>query len=338
MAPKINVGVIGAGRIGRLHAENLVRRIPDAQVMAISDVVKKAAEECAARLGISKVFDDPRRILEDRSIDAVLICSSTDTHSPLMEAAAEAGKHIFCEKPIDFDLKRIDHALAKVEAAKVKLQIGFNRRFDHNFKRVRQAVEEGKLGKLYSVRITSRDPAPPPIEYVKVSGGLFLDMMIHDFDMARFLVGKEVEEVYTLAGVMVDPEIGKAGDVDTALVTLKFTDGTLGTIDNCRKAVFGYDQRVEILGSEGMILTENDRPNTARFATAKAVCEDLPLFFFLERYTESYVSEMQTFITSIQKDLPPPVTGKDGRVPVVMGKAARLSYEQNRPVKLSEIG
>ncbi len=338
MGGKVRVGVIGAGRIGRLHAQNIVRRIPEAEVVAVSDVVKKAAEDCAATLAIPHAYEDPRRILEDRSIDAVLICSSTDTHSTLIEQAAEAGKHIFCEKPIDFDLTRIDRALSKVEKAHVKLQIGFNRRFDHNFKRVRQAVEEGKLGKLYSIRITSRDPAPPPIEYVKVSGGLFLDMMIHDFDMARFLTGKEVEEIYTLAGVMVDPEIGKVGDVDTALVTLKFSDGTIGSIDNCRKAVFGYDQRVEILGSEGMILTENDRPNTARLATAKAVCEDLPLFFFLERYTESYVSEIQTFIACIQKDLVPPVTGIDGRIPVVMGKAARLSYDQKRPVKLSEIG
>ncbi|MFQ3621817.1 MAG: inositol 2-dehydrogenase [Spirochaetales bacterium] len=338
MGTKVRIGVIGAGRIGRLHAQNIVRRIPEAEVVAISDVVKKAAEECAASLNIPKVFEDPRRILEDSTIDAVLICSSTDTHSPLIEQAAEAGKHIFCEKPIDFDLGRIDRALRKVAEAKIKLQIGFNRRFDHNFRRVRQAVEEGKLGKLYSLRITSRDPAPPPIEYVKVSGGLFLDMMIHDFDMARFLTGQEVEEVYTLAGVRVDPEIGKVGDVDTALVTLKFVDGTIGSIDNCRKAVFGYDQRVEILGSEGMILTENDRPNTARLATAKAVCEDLPLFFFLERYTESYVWEIQAFINCIVKDLPPSVSGIDGRIPVVMGKAARLSYEQGRPVKLTEIG
>lgn len=338
MGDKVRIGVIGAGRIGRLHAQNIVRRIPEAEVVAVSDVVKKAAEDCAASLGIPHAYENPETILKDPSIDAVLICSSTDTHSTLIEQAAESGKHIFCEKPIDFDLARIDRALSKVEKAGVKLQIGFNRRFDHNFKRVRQAVEEGKLGKLYSIRIISRDPAPPPIEYVKVSGGLFLDMMIHDFDMARFLTGKEVEEVYTLAGVMVDPEIGKVGDVDTALVTLKFSDGTIGSIDNCRKAVFGYDQRVEILGSEGMIFTENDRPNTARLATSKAVCEDLPLFFFLERYTESYVSEIQTFITCIQKDLVPPVTGKDGRIPVVMGKAARLSYDQKRPVKLSEIG
>ncbi|GAB4374885.1 MAG: inositol 2-dehydrogenase [Spirochaetales bacterium] len=338
MSGKVRLGVIGAGRIGRLHAQNIVRRIPGAEVVAISDVVRNAAEECAASLGITHVYTQPEPILEDKSIDAVLICSSTDTHSRLIEQAAEAGKHIFCEKPIDFDLERIDQALAKVDQAGVKLQIGFNRRFDHNFKRVRQAVEEGKLGKLFSLRIISRDPAPPPIEYVKVSGGLFLDMMIHDFDMARFLTGQEVEEVYTLAGVMVDPEIGKAGDVDTALVTLKFRDGTIGSIDNCRKAVFGYDQRVEILGSEGMIYTENDRPNTARLATSKAVCEDLPLFFFLERYTESYVAEIQTFIDCIRKDLPPPVTGMDGRIPVVMGKAARLSYEEKRPVKLSEIG
>ncbi len=337
MSKQVNIGVIGTGRIGKLHAENLVYRVAEARVVAVSDVRLEAAKQCAASLGIPNAYEDPRRILDDKNVDAVLICSSTDTHSPLIEAAAEAGKHVFCEKPIDFDLGRIDKALDKVKKAKVKLQIGFNRRFDHNFRKVRDAVAEGKVGKVYSLRITSRDPAPPPIEYVKVSGGMFLDMTIHDFDMARFLIGSEVEEIYTLAGVMVDPEIGKAGDVDTALVTLKFANGVIGSIDNCRKAVFGYDQRAEVLGSEGMILTENDRPNTARLATSKAVFEDLPLNFFLERYTESYVAEMKSFIKSVVNDTQPEVTGFDGRMPVVMGKAARLSYELGRPVKLSEI-
>jgi myo-inositol 2-dehydrogenase/D-chiro-inositol 1-dehydrogenase len=333
----VNIGVIGAGRIGRLHAENLTRRVPEARVLAVSDPRFEAAEECAAALNIPEAHADAAPILKNRDIHAVLICSSTDTHSTLIEAAAEAGKHIFCEKPIDFDLGRIDKALAKVKKAGVKLQIGFNRRFDHNFKKVRDTIFEGKIGKPYSLRITSRDPAPPPIEYIRVSGGIFLDMTIHDFDMARFLIGSEVEEVYTLAGVLTDPEIGKAGDADTALVTLKFKNGVIGCIENCRKAVYGYDQRVEVLGSKGLISTENDRPNTARLATAKAVSEDLPLFFFLERYTESYIAELKSFTQCILDGSEPLVSGRDGRIPVVMGKAARLSWEQKRPVKLEEI-
>ena len=337
MSSRVNVGVIGAGRIGKLHAENLVYRVPAARVLAVSDVRLEAAQDCAAALGIPGAHRDAGAILENGDIDAVLICSSTDTHSSLIEAAAAAGKHVFCEKPVDFDLGRIDAALSAVKKAGVKLQIGFNRRFDHNFRRVREAVAAGKLGKLYSLRITSRDPSPPPIDYVKVSGGMFLDMTIHDFDMARFLIESEVEEVYTLAGVMVDREIGRAGDVDTALVTLRFTNGVIGCIENCRKAVYGYDQRVEILGSEGMISTENDRPNTARFAGAETVSEDLPLNFFLERYTDSYVAEMNAFIDCIVKDTEPPVTGRDGRIPVVMGKAARLSFDLKRPVRLDEI-
>jgi len=334
---KVRIGVIGAGRIGRMHAENLVFRVPEAEVVAVSDLRLEAAQACAAALGLAGAHKDHRPILDDKKIDAVLVCSSTDTHSLLIEEAAAAGKHIFCEKPIDFELARIDRALAAVKKAGVKLQIGFNRRFDHNFKRIRQAVAGGEIGKPWMLRITSRDPAPPPIEYVKVSGGIFLDMMIHDFDMARFLIGSEVEEVYTLAGVMVDPAIGKAGDLDTAIVSLKFANGVIGTIDNCRQAVFGYDQRAEVLGSQGMAATENDRPNTARISTARTVSEDLPLNFFLERYTESYVNEMKSFIRSVTEGRETEVGGLDGRMPVVIGKAARLSYDLKRPVKLSEI-
>ena len=198
-------------------------------------------------------------------------------------------------------------------------------------------VREGKVGEPHILRITSRDPEPPPVEYVKVSGGIFLDMMIHDFDMARYLIGSEVEEVYTVGGVMVDPEIGKAGDLDTAIVTLKFENGVLGTIDNSRQAVFGYDQRVEVFGSKGMVNVENNTPNRTRLSTSQAVQEDLPLFFFVQRYVESYIAEMKEFIHCVAEDKVPSVTGIDGRIPVVIGKAARLSFDRNRPVKLSEI-
>jgi len=268
----------------------------------------------------------------------VLICSSTGTHADLVVEAAEAGKHIFCEKPIDHSLAKIDRALAAVAKAGVKLQIGFNRRFDANFARVRQAVASGEIGMPHLMHIVSRDPAPPPVSYVKVSGGIFLDMTIHDFDMARFLIGDEVEEIYTAAGVMVDPEIGRAGDLDTALVVLRFKSGVIGTIDNSRKAVYGYDQRVEILGSQGSIATGNCYPNQAVISTATAVKRDLPLNFFMDRYTDSFASELRAFVAAVLEDKPTPVTGIDGRIPVVMGLAARRSYDERRPVRLEEMG
>jgi myo-inositol 2-dehydrogenase / D-chiro-inositol 1-dehydrogenase len=254
----LRFGVIGAGRIGKIHAENLATRIPGVEVAAIADVDLKAAQDLAVRLHVPVAVDDYHVLLSDPTIDVVAICSSTDTHASLVVEAAQAGKHIFCEKPIDHDLGKIDAALEAVEKAGVKLQIGFNRRFDPNFRKVRAMVAEGKIGEPQIIRITSRDPAPPPVSYVKVSGGMFLDMTIHDFDMARYLSGSEVEEVYVAAGVMVNPEIGEAGDVDTAVITLRFASGAIGTIDNSRKAVYGYDQRVEVFGSLGMLQAHNN--------------------------------------------------------------------------------
>jgi myo-inositol 2-dehydrogenase/D-chiro-inositol 1-dehydrogenase len=337
MKGRINIGVIGAGRIGRVHAENLAYRIPEANLVSISDVFVEAADKLAAELGGLAVYQDPRRILDDESIDAVLICSSTDTHARLIEEAAQAGKEIFCEKPIALDLAKIDRALAAVEEAGVKLQIGFNRRFDANFRRVREIVANGEIGQPHILRITSRDPAPPPIAYVKVSGGMFLDMTIHDFDMARFLVGSEVEEIYAAGGVLVDPAIGEAGDVDTALVTLRFENGTLGTIDNSRQAVYGYDQRVEVFGSKGSVAADNVYPNSATISNAQQVHRDLPLNFFMDRYIDSYVAEVRAFVQCVLDDTPPPVTGLDGRIPVVMGYAAIKSRTEQRPVRLAEV-
>jgi myo-inositol 2-dehydrogenase/D-chiro-inositol 1-dehydrogenase len=337
MSSEINIGLIGAGRIGRLHAEHLAFRIPQAELLVVSDIVPEAAQRCAAECSVPTATHDHRTIMGHPDIEAVVICSSTDTHAQMIEEAAAAGKHIFCEKPIDFDLGRIDRALAAVEEAGVKLQIGFNRRFDPNFRRVRELVADGKIGEPHILRITSRDPAPPPIEYVKVSGGIFLDMTIHDFDMARYLIGSEVEEIYAAGGVMVDPAIGAAGDIDTAVITLRFTNGVIGTIDNSRQAVYGYDQRVEVFGSGGAVGADNNYPNTAVVSDGASVHRDLPLNFFMERYIDSYVAEMEAFIECVQRDLPPPVTGLDGRIPVVMGYAALKSYQENRPVKLSEI-
>lgn len=333
----LNIGVIGAGRIGKVHAETLVTRVPDVNVTAVADVMPQAAQDLAKRLRIPKAMADYREILADPSVNAIAICSATDTHSQIITEAAQAGKHIFCEKPIDLDLKRIDSALAAVEKAGVKLQIGFNRRFDPNFARVKQAISSGEIGDLHILHIISRDPAPPPIAYVKVSGGLFADMAIHDFDMSRFLTGSEAVEIYTLAGVKVDPAIGEAGDVDTAFITMKFANGVTVTIDNSRKAVYGYDQRVEAFGSGGAISTDNIYPNAATISTGDHIRRDLPLNFFMQRYTESYAIEMQAFVDAIVNNKPVPVTGHDGRVPVVMAKAARKSYDEGRPVRLDEI-
>jgi myo-inositol 2-dehydrogenase/D-chiro-inositol 1-dehydrogenase len=334
----LRFGVIGAGRIGKLHAENLATRIPQVEVAAIADVNQLAARETAARLRVPEAPSDYRALLSDPTIDAVAICSSTDTHARIIVEAAQAGKHIFCEKPIDYDLGKIDAALEAVSRAGVKLQVGFNRRFDPNFAHVREMVAQGKVGEPHILRITSRDPAPPPLAYVRVSGGIFLDMTIHDFDMARFLTGSEIEEVYTAAGVMVDPQIGAAGDVDTAVITLRFASGAIGTIDNSRKAVYGYDQRVEVFGSGGMVQALNNTPHNDLYANADGVQAAKPLYFFLERYSESFVAEMKAFVKSVLEDCPPPVTGLDGRIPVVIGLAAQKSHLERRPVKINEIG
>jgi myo-inositol 2-dehydrogenase / D-chiro-inositol 1-dehydrogenase len=288
---KLRFGVIGAGRIGKLHAENLATRIPRVEVLAVADLNLEAAQETADRLHIPTATPDFREILADPRIDAVAICSSTDMHAQMVVEAADAGKHIFCEKPIDHDLVKIDKALEAVEKAGVKLQIGFNRRFDPNFRKVHQMIAEGRIGEPHILRITSRDPAPPPIEYVKVSGGMFLDMTIHDFDMARYLMCSEVSQIYAAAEVKVDAKIGEAGDVDTAVLTLHFENGAIGTIDNSRQAVYGYDQRVEVFGSLGMVAVSNNTPDTHVYCDGEGVHSAKPLYFFLERYSESFLTD-----------------------------------------------
>ena len=337
MSTKVNVGVIGAGRIGTVHARHLATRIPGARVVAIADTWKAAAERVAEELDIPEVYAEPEPVLENPEIDAVLICSSTDTHAGLIVQAAAAGKHIFCEKPVDLGLERIDQALEAVERAGVKLMVGFNRRFDHNFGRLRELIENGVVGAPHLLHIISRDPAPPPAAYVKVSGGIFLDMTIHDFDMARFLIGSEIEEVCAYGDVRISPAIAEAGDIDTALVMLRFADGTLGTIDNSRQAVYGYDQRAEVFGSGGCIRSDNDFPNTAVVSDARGIHTDLPLNFFMERYIGSYIAELEAFIQCILTDSQPPTSGWDGRQALLLGLAAWRSYREHRPVKLSEV-
>jgi len=334
---KLGIGIVGAGRIGRVHAESLAFRIPEAAPVAIADINGGAAREVADRCGIPCVAKDSEEILNDPGVDAVLICSPTETHAHLIVEAARAGKHVFCEKPIDHSLAKIDLALLQVKKSGVKLQVGFNRRFDANFVRVRNAVTQDEIGTPHLMHIISRDPGPPPLSYIKTSGGIFLDMTIHDFDTARFLVGDEIESIYATGAVRVDPEIGRAGDLDTVLIVLQFKNGVIATIDNSRKAVYGYDQRVEILGSKGAIATENCYPNQAILSTGTTIQRDLPLNFFMERYSQSFVSELKAFVQAVVQDKPVPVNGADGRIAVVMALAARKSFDERRPVQLKEV-
>ena len=335
MSKKLRIGVIGAGRIGKLHANNLASRVPNAELAAISDVYEPAAKELAEKLGVPAYYNDYHKILEDPTIDAVFICSSTDTHSPISIEAAKAGKHIFCEKPIDHDLDKIRPVLEEVKKAGVKYQVGFNRRFDRNFKHVHDVVQSGGIGDVHIVKVTSRDPEAPPLSYVKVSGGIFVDMTIHDFDMVRYLSGSEVEEVSAFGTCLVNPEIGQAGDVDTCIITLKFANGALGVIDNSRQAVYGYDQRIEVFGSKGCITADNETPNNTTLYTADAVTKEKPLWFFLERYNDAFIAEECDFVDSCLNDKDTVVGAFDGLQPVLIAIAAKESCEKGGvPVKV----
>ena len=312
--------------------------MPEARAKTVADAnLTPEIEGWARDLGIPNVSKNAEDILRDPEISVVLICSSTDTHADYIIKAAQAGKHIFCEKPVDLTVEKVNAALAAVKKAGVRLQVGFNRRFDHNFAHIRELAKSGAVGQIQLVKITSRDPAPPPPAYVKVSGGIFLDMTIHDFDMARFQAGSEVEEVYAVGAVLVDPEIGAAGDVDTAIVTLTFANGALGIIDNSHKAVYGYDQRVEVFGSGGALAAENDVSSQVRLSDANGVHGDKPLYFFLERYREAFVTEMKAFFEAIKTGTETPVTGYDGLMDLAIGLAAKKSLAEHRPVKVSEV-
>lgn len=334
----IKVGIIGAGRIGKVHIQSICTQVPDAKVKTLADPFM--TEETAAwakEMGVAQVTKDYKEILADPEIDAVLICSSTDTHSPISVEAIKAGKHVFCEKPIDHDIEKIQEVIDALKESNVKYQVGFNRRFDHNFEAVQSAVAAGKIGDIHVIKVTSRDPEPPCADYVKVSGGMFLDMTIHDFDMVRFLAGCNAEEVYVQAAVLVDQAIGEAGDVDTAVITLKMENGAIAVIDNSRKAVYGYDQRAEVFGSKGMVATGNDTASAAVISNENGVTGEVPLHFFLERYMAAYAKEVKCFIDAIVNDTDTPLGVMDGLEPVLMGIAAKKSMEEHRPVKISEV-
>lgn len=334
---KLKIGIIGSGRIGKVHAETLVYNVAQADVIALADVNINCASGLAQKFGIAMVTSDYKEIIKNPDIDAVVICSPTNTHAQYIIEAASEGKHIFCEKPVDLTITSILQAIDAVQKAGVKLMVGFNRRFDPNFMKLKKMVVDGKIGDPHILKITSRDPAPPPAKYSAVSGGMFLDMTIHDFDMARFIAGSEITEVFAKATVLVDPEIGKAGDVDTAIITLSFKNGAIGVIDNSRQAVYGYDQRVEIFGSGGMICADNNFPDNHRYFTSNGVHSSLPLNFFMDRYIEAYANEMKVFCNAIINNSEPPVSGNDGLMSVVAALAAKKSYIENRPVKINEI-
>lgn len=296
------------------------------------DTNAQAAQQLADEVGAEVA--DLETALADPLIHGVVIASATHTHADLIIASAKAGKHIFCEKPIDLDIAKVDQCLQIVAHHGVQLITGFNRRYDNHFERLKLAVTEQSIGKLEMVSIISRDPSPPPSEYIKVSGGLFRDMMIHDFDMARWLMGEEPTRLYAEASCQVDPEIARLGDVDTAVVTLKTASGVLCQISNSRRAVYGYDQRIEVFGSGGMMKADNETPTQVAFYGSEGVREDNPKHFFMERYAEAYRSEMQHFLATLQGEAVPLTTGEDGRRALLLANAAVKSLETGTPVAL----
>lgn len=335
----LKIGIIGAGRIGKVHLESISYHVKNATVTAMADpFMNEETEKLIRSYGVSKVTKDYKDILNDKDIDAVLVCSSTDTHAAISIEAINAGKHVFCEKPVDHSIEKIQAvADALKEHPDIKFQVGFNRRFDHNFAAIRKAYGDGKIGEAHILKITSRDPEPPNPAYIKVSGGIFLDMTIHDFDMACFLTDSDVEELYVNSAVLVDPAIGEQGDVDTAIITMKMANGALAVIDNSRKAAYGYDQRAELFGSKGMVATSNDTVSSAVISNADGVTGEKPLFFFLERYMGSFSEEMRQFTEAVINDTEVPVGIHAGLQSVKIGLAARKSVEEHRPVKISEI-
>lgn len=334
---KLRIGMIGAGRIGKLHGNNL-SRISSVELVTIADpYLTDEAKAWAEGLGVKNITLDPEDIFRDPDIDVVFICSSTATHADFIVKAAEAGKNIFCEKPLDFEIDKINKALDAVKKAGVKLQVGFVRRFDHNHKKVHDTVASGMLGAPHIIKVCSRDPECAPAPYMATSGGIHIDMTIHDFDMARYLAGSEVTEVMAYGALLIEPDLAQYGDVDTTIIMLKFENGALGVIDNSRAARYGYDQRTEVHCAKGCVQVSNDLIDTSMISTAEGVYCEKPTWFFLERYNDAFIKEVNDFVDAIQNDKDVPVTGLDGLMSVAIAKAAKKSMDENRPVKLSEI-
>jgi myo-inositol 2-dehydrogenase/D-chiro-inositol 1-dehydrogenase len=333
---KVKVAVLGMGRQGQIHSQNIAYKIPEAELVCVSDISIERAE----KVGIEgvEVYDDYKEILARDDIQAVVIATSTDTHEQIIKETARAGKDIFCEKPIALSLEDIDEVLGIVDECGVKFMVGFNRRFDPTFMKAKEHVVNGNVGEPHIVNITSRDPKPPHLEYLKVCGGIFFDTSVHDFDMARFLAEDEIVEVYATGSVLVDERIGELGDLDTTMISFKFANGAVGSINNSRQTGYSYDQRVEVFGSKGCAIGKNERPNQVELTNPEGTHKDVPLYFNMERYPEAFFGEVKAFVESVYNDEEPPVTGEDGRKAVVLSIAAQKSYDENRPVKVSEIG
>jgi myo-inositol 2-dehydrogenase/D-chiro-inositol 1-dehydrogenase len=329
------VAVIGIGRIGRMHTENLVHSVPGVHVKAV--VSRRQVDEAwADALGIPIRSTNLDKVLKDPEIEAVVITAPSGLHVELIGQAAAAGKHIFCEKPVAFEAEAIEKAHAAAKAAGVKLQVGFNRRFDPSILRMWEAVQAGEVGEIHQLRVTNRDPKAPPVDFVKRSGGLFFDFAIHDFDTVRFLSGSEIVELYAVGAVLVDPEIGKAGDIDTAVITLRLANGALGVIDCSRQTGYGYDQRFEVFGSKGSITVDNTTPTTVVASSKGGVVADKPHETFVERYREAFIAEVAAFVASVREGSPVRVGAPDAAAAVRAAAAARTSHLEHRPVVLSE--
>lgn len=333
MSKKITVGVVGAGRIGKLHMNNM-KNMPQVRLKTVSDIFADDLKDWFAESGAEKLTRDYRELVNDPGIDAVFICTSTDTHTQIIREAAGAGKHIFCEKPISFSEEETLKAYEAVQKAGVKFQVGFNRRYDRNFHKVKQLVEKKVIGDLHVLKITSRDPNPPSLDYVSRSGGIFMDMTIHDFDMARYISGSEVEEVHVQGATLINPKIAELGDVDTAIITLKFANGAMGVIDNSRQAVYGYDQRLEAFGSKGSAQVNNETESRVDLLSEDGVKGDNPLYFFLERYNDAFIQEVKEFVEAVMNNQEIRTTFKDGIMAQRIAMAARESLESGQPAKV----
>ncbi|MCO6543339.1 MAG: inositol 2-dehydrogenase [Lactobacillus sp.] len=331
----ITVAIIGMNRIGKVHYQNLIS-MPQITIKYICDIVADSSWNDEYP-NVANIVTDYHEALADSEVQAVLICVPTNLHPQVIIDAAQAGKDIFCEKPVGFDYDEILKAYHAVQTAGVKFATGFNRRFDKNFRKIIERRINGDLGQEQILKITSRDPEPPSMDYVKHSGGIFMDMTIHDFDMARFITGQEVDSVYVAGGVMVDPKIGEAGDIDTALTTLVFKNGMLGSIDNSRKAVYGYDQRIELFGSQGMAHTDNVLETSTSYSGSKTIETDKPMFFFLQRYRDAYYSELESFFDAVRGKHDIECTFEDGIKAIRLAQAAKESATTGEAAKVKDI-
>ncbi len=331
----VDIAVIGTGRIGSVHSRNLVRSIHEANVVALCDIRLDVAQAVADELGVERVVQDYHELLEDKNIEAVLIATNTNTHAFIVKDCTMAGKHIFCEKPLALNLPDTDEVIQTVEKTGVKLQIGFNRRFDKSFRKVKDIVSSGQIGRPCILHIVNRDPEPPSYEYSATCGGMFLDMSIHDFDMVRFQIG-EVEQIYAIGNVLMAPYLKELGDVDIDVISLKFTDGTIGSIDNSRKCAYGYDQRLEVFCTDGTAMAGNEYENTARMGDTSGFHAARVPFMFIQRYADGYISEVRQFLQCVRDDKPVSPTAHDSRMAVLLGSAAWESYRQNRPVLMKD--